>query len=812
MIASRFLATSILLASGAAFPVALCAAPTEHAVKIGNYFVDSPYGIAIIVDDATGFLIDPVCDEENMKSRYFPNDPALTPPGTTSPDFTFSLVTFHHDGASIRFTWGRAGDGGVVGMFETDRKVALTLRLPGNTWPQFHAVYTATSDGLEGYGVEPAGKFVPFAFRAAPAPALVRANITFHGDIVLNLDPQTPTRFVAGVGALASLDSVQSTLAAAEKRYAASRISAQGDWGDFLGAVGDNLNNSRLYASDNQRVTHAIGRGWWMGKNPDLAPYFVWDYFFDSLLASLEDPAGGRNTIRGVLSFQTPDGRVPSFSHWNAEGDTYDTLHRSMPPVGALVVWKMQERHPDNVFMAEVFPSLVRWHEWWMKARDGNHNGLLEWGSEQHFWQGAQYETGWDDNLAFQNTMLVGNTMNADAVDLSSMWAMDAEYLARIATALGKTSDAQRFEAEQAAMNQRINDRLWNEQLGIYCSRYWDVPSVESSALPAGAIFKNGFDIHYYSDPGLLREAAQHHDAQLDYNWGEASPAENIPAAGWSARVTGTLTAADSGTYRLKVSGGDFTRMSIAGKPVENWMTDNKEQHVFDLKVENGKSYPIVVEYFRNATGKAELRLSVYQLTPGAAGSDWITRLTPMNFYPLTAGAADKVRAEKTLAWMYREDKFWLPWILPTLAKDDPAWPEQEYWHGHIWAPANYIIWQGVQKYADAAHQAEFARRCVALYMRNWTEKRLNCETYKSTDGSCDDEPHYSWGALLDLIGMESLAAVGPDFHPAPKSDSAVKENIVLRNVPFGGKVYRIDARNGNITASEEQAHEGAQK
>jgi hypothetical protein len=803
------LACFLLLAASVVCPRPLLAAPAPqvpHTIKIGNYFVEAPYGIAIIVDDATGFLIDPVCDEENLKSRYFASDPALTPPATTSPDFTFSQVTFHHDGASIRFTWGRSGDGGVVGTFESDRKVTLTLRLPGTTWPHFHAVYTPTKDGLEGYGVEPEGKFVPFTFRSDPAPFLVRANITFHAEIVLNLEPHSPTRFVAGVGTLPSLDSVASTLAAAEKRYTASRISAQGDWGDFLGPIADNVNNSRLYSSDNQRIADAIGRGWWMGKNPDLFPYFVWDSLFDSLLASLEDPVNGRNTVRATLSFQTPDGRVPSFSHWFAEGDTYDTLHRSMPPVGALVVWKMQERHPDDAFLAEVYPHLVQWHEWWMTARDGNHDGLLEWGSEQHFWQGAQYETGWDDNVAFQNTMLVGNTMNADAVDLSSMWSMDAEYLARIATALGKSADAQKFHAEQVAMNQRINDRLWNPDLGIYCSRYWQIPEIESAATDPAKIFKNGFDVRFYADSGLSHEVAQHNDARLDYSWGEASPAEKVPATGWSAKISATLAASESGTYRLKIGGGEYIRMSVDGKPVENWMTDNEEQHVLDLKLEVGKSYPIVLEYFPKSSGKQELHLNVYRLTPGKPGSDWITRLTPMNFYPLTAGAADPARAEKTLAWMYREDKFWLPWLLPTVAKDDPAWPEQEYWHGHIWAPANYIIWQGMKKYADNAHQAEYARRCVALYMRNWNEKRLNCETYKSTDGTCDDEPHYSWGALLDLIGMESLADVTPDFRPAPKTDSTLKEDITLRNVPYGNKLFRIEAHAGNITATEEVA------
>ena len=40
-----------------------------RSVKIGNYFSDAPYGFAIIVDDETGFLIDP--DERKQKDTHF---------------------------------------------------------------------------------------------------------------------------------------------------------------------------------------------------------------------------------------------------------------------------------------------------------------------------------------------------------------------------------------------------------------------------------------------------------------------------------------------------------------------------------------------------------------------------------------------------------------------------------------------------------------------------------------------------------------------------------------------------------------------
>ena len=772
-------------------------------VKVGNYFIGAPYGIALIVNDETAFLIDPDWDEKGAKTKYFPKDVALVPPGTASPDFSFFQASFRHEGADIRFTWGRSGPGGVIAILESDRPVGLILRLP-STWPRFHTIYTAAKDGVTGYGIATRGAYIPFALRCDPPPDHVLANYDVEAEVLLSLDPQHPVRLVAGVGELPAFESVATTLKAAGERYAASRIGAAGDWGDFLGAIADNVNFCRLYGSDNGRIAHSDGRGWWLqsiATSPDLYPYFVWDFFFNALMACLEDPEGARETIRAVLSFQTPADFVPSWSHWSAEGKTFVTMHRSMPPVGALCVWKMHQRRPDKAFLAEVYPDLARWHAWWPTARDGNRNGLLEWGSEQKWWQGAQYETGWDDNVHFEGTKMVGSAMNADAVDLSSLWSMDAEFLALIAEALGKGDDAKSFRAEQQAMNARINEHFWNDSLGIYCSRLWDVPAEEGPVLIPQVAFKGGFEAVFYRDWLFKNELARRRDFVLDFNWGESSPAEGVPASRWAARWSGNFVPPESGRYRFALESDEGARLLVDGKAVvDTWTQAMGDRQTADVALDAGKSYPVVVEFFQDR-GKASLRLTVRRVTPGKPGSDWLTRITPMNFYPLICGAPDPERAKRVLAWMYREDKFWGPWLLPSVSYDDPVWTQQTYWRGMVWPPANYLLWQGIRRYADASRQAEFVRRNVELFMRNWREGRLCCENYRSTDGRCGDDPHYTWGALLCMVGLEALAETGPDFQPLRGLGGGIKETLVLRRVPFGGKLYRIEAAGGTIKA-----------
>ena len=799
----------ILVALTVTMPVApRCAEqPQSHDIKIGNYLVSAPYGIAFIIDDATGFVINPVWDQPGPP-RYGMVDPAQVAPAVTAPDFSFFQATFPREGAQVRFTWGRVGTGAVAARLETDRPVALSLSCPTVTWPHFHASYTATADGFEGYAIKPSGEFIPIVFRSSPEPALVRADVTSDAEIVLSLDPKQPTYFVAGVGELPPLESVDGFLDDAQARYAATRIASEGDWGDFLSAIPENLNNYRLYSSDNKRTVITIGRGWWMRTDPDLFPYFIWDLSFNSMLSSLEDPAAGRETIRAVLSFQTPDGRIPSFSHWVGENRTYVTTHRSMPPVTSLCVWKMHQRNPDADFLAEVYPALVRWHDWWLKARDGNKNGLLEWGSEQRFFQGAQYETGWDDNVHYEGAALAGTTMNADSVDLSSLWSLDAEHLALIARALGKEDDARRFESDHEQMNKRINDRLWNEELGVYCSRFWEVPKVEGPALDHSVVFSEGLEAIFYGDAGLTNEMARRRHASLDFSWDKAAPIAGMSAERWSARWTGPLTVPQSGLYRLRFctvgeKGADM-HVTLDGKLIDDWTYDAMGCRYVDLTLEAGQAYPFALEYFK-LEETAALHVSVKPLSPGEPGSDWLTRVTPMNFYPLICGAPDRERADRVLSMIYREDKFWLPYLIPTVSKDDPVWYMQGYWLGNVWPPCNYLIWKGLQRYADSERQAEYARRSVNLFMRNWTDMRLNGENYRSTNGSVYGMPHYSWGTLLCEIGLEALVHAGPDFEPVPAPDGVFKEKIVLRRVPFGGKLYRIEARDGKVTVTPEE-------
>ena len=88
--------------------------------------------------------------------------------------------------------------------------------------------------------------------------------------------------------------------------------------------------------------------------------------------------------------------------------------------------------------------------------------------------------------------------------------------------------------------------------------------------------------------------------------------------------------------------------------------------------------------------------------------------------------------------------------------------------------------------------------------MKGWNKDRICSENYRTDTGEPASHPHYTWGALFLLIGIEALCDIDEDFNPKPYEDSGITENITLRNIPFGGKLYTIRCDAGKLTVTPE--------
>jgi len=135
----------------------------------------------------------------------------------------------------------------------------------------------------------------------------------------------------------------------------------------------------------------------------------------------------------------------------------------------------------------------------------------------------------------------------------------------------------------------------------------------------------------------------------------------------------------------------------------------------------------------------------------------WVMRLSPTNFYPLLAKAATPEQARTMIEkHLTNPNEFWGEYVIPSIARDDPAFKDQEYWRGRIWGPMNYLVYLGLRNYEDAAVRKDFAEKSYALFLKEWKDKGHVHENYNAITGSGDDvfssDRFYHWGALLGYI------------------------------------------------------------
>ncbi len=129
-------------------------------------------------------------------------------------------------------------------------------------------------------------------------------------------------------------------------------------------------------------------------------------------------------------------------------------------------------------------------------------------------------------------------------------------------------------------------------------------------------------------------------------------------------------------------------------------------------------------------------------------------RISPTNFYPMLAKACTQEQAERMIKeHYYNPDEFYGEYVMPSIARDDPAFKDNDYWRGRIWGPMNFLVYLGMRNYHLKAAREDLISKSEVLFMKNWKATKGVYENYNSVNGRGDDVPNsdgfYHWGALL---------------------------------------------------------------
>jgi len=445
------------------------------------------------------------------------------------------------------------------------------------------------------------------------------------------------------------------------RNYLRNRLFSQGEIDEICSAMIEGIKWNTIFREKYPYVCSPVSRDWsiaWGGY-----VLFDWDTFFGALIVANEDKDLAYSNIRAIISEITEKGFIPNFG--SPLGKSED---RSQPPVGSYSVLKVYLQHREKWILEDTYEALKRWHNWWLNYRDGNKNGLLEWGSDNtgderwhyHDLQAAKFESGLDNSPMYDDVIFneETNTMELDDIGLNALYTLDCWALSEIARELGRYEDEMTFKEEYLQMRKRINSNLWNKDLGIYTNRYW-----------------------------------------------------------------------------------------------------------------NGK--------FSN-------------------------RLSPTCFYPLLAGIPTREMAEYMMRkYLLDENKFWGNYVLPSISKDDPAFKDNDYWRGRIWAPMNFLVYEGLRRYGFNDIAYEFARKSMDLFLKEWKEEGHIHENYNAITGEGDDvkssDPLYTWGGLLAYIGLEEIAMIDP-FDRSLKLGCPYIKDASIKNYQALGSSWDIEVENGKFT------------
>jgi PAS domain-containing protein len=273
-------------------------------------------------------------------------------------------------------------------------------------------------------------------------------------------------------------------------KYISARPDGRGCLADIPAAINDQLEWSEVYTPERRRRYITVSRAW--ARENNSAPDFLWDSFFSALLVCQEDQRKSFDLIRDITSWQNDQGMFVQYGQWppRPDGTIFPVAWgHTQYPVGALAVAKIWLRRPDRTFLEEIYPRLLKNHRWWFADRgdgqpwrDGNHNGLLELGSNypeeipyEDRQQVAYYES-YDDSPQWWQVARYNEstgTLEQDTVERNCLYAMDCWVLAWMARQLDRNEEAVKLEAEHGRMRATINRLLWDDARGCYFNRRW---------------------------------------------------------------------------------------------------------------------------------------------------------------------------------------------------------------------------------------------------------------------------------------------------------------------------------------------------
>ena len=172
---------------------------------------------------------------------------------------------------------------------------------------------------------------------------------------------------------------------------------------------------------------------------------------------------------------------------------TTQWIDRNHPPYGALALWEYVSAFGMTPRVKQWVHQQVEEFAWWFAARDGNGNGLLEYGSDPvgdghfvHTLQAAMDEAAMDNSAVWDEAHFVvtTHTMDIEDIGLNSLLVLQGELLGHLLEECEPEATSLRNElrARTDHLRSLVTQELWDPEREIFAARHWDGRFVASLA------------------------------------------------------------------------------------------------------------------------------------------------------------------------------------------------------------------------------------------------------------------------------------------------------------------------------------------
>jgi len=185
------------------------------------------------------------------------------------------------------------------------------------------------------------------------------------------------------------------------------------------------------------------------------------------------DPKSAQASQRVYMEQQRDDGLI---AYRHGPRGLQDYPHKGMSTTSApffnWINWEIYQVGRDRQFLEEAYQSGVKYQQWLSANRDTDGDGTYEWGpygiiENVRDWYNAVFQVSAERYLDVDKEDI---SDELECLDLSLMMVKEQRSLALMASALGKASEARRWNNRADTLSMLINDRMWEDSTGFYYS------------------------------------------------------------------------------------------------------------------------------------------------------------------------------------------------------------------------------------------------------------------------------------------------------------------------------------------------------